>query len=199
MSGPQLIHLDPWEKMWAPYDDHIYQFVLEQIRPNDITLEIGAGDLRLARQLSNRAQWVYAVEINQSLVDQITDEIPANCQVLIGDAREIVFPEPLSVAVLLMRHCTHFALYYDKLLASSCRRLITNARWRMGIETIDLDRQRTPYQSLDIGWYACRCGAAGFKPGPPQMLTLEVADQVWELDSCPICHERRHDGTAHAH
>ena len=37
-----------WERRWAPYDELTYQEVLAQVRPDDLVLEIGAGDLRLA-------------------------------------------------------------------------------------------------------------------------------------------------------
>ena len=44
--------LDPWERMWAPYDEATYAAVLAAVGPDDILLEIGAGDLRLARRLA---------------------------------------------------------------------------------------------------------------------------------------------------
>ena len=42
-----------WESLWAPYDQATYQLVLDQIRPEDTILEIGAGDLRLAHQMAS--------------------------------------------------------------------------------------------------------------------------------------------------
>jgi hypothetical protein len=186
MSKTLLAPLDRWERMWAPYDEDTYAFVLAQIEPEDVVLDIGAGDLRLARQLTARARQVYALELNSSLINQ-ADDLPANCQVLHGDARVMSFPEGITTAVLLMRHCAHFAHYYDKLRAGTCRRLITNARWGMGVETLHLHCPRIAYQELDMGWYACRCGKTGFKPGSPELLTDAVFDLICELDSCPAC------------
>ena len=45
-----------WEAMFAPYDQPTYQAVLDQIQPHDIILDIGAGDLRLARQMAQIAR-----------------------------------------------------------------------------------------------------------------------------------------------
>ncbi len=58
MSMPQslvpgtLRDLDPWEARWAPYDEATYAAVLAAIRPDDVVLDIGAGDLRLARRMA---------------------------------------------------------------------------------------------------------------------------------------------------
>lgn len=179
--------VESWEWVWAPYDAPIYDLVLEQLEENDIVLDIGAGDLRLSRQMAARVKRVYALEINQRLLEQSSKKLPANLQIITGDARALTFPQTITTAVLLMRHCTHFALYFDKLRAGGCRQLITNARWGINVETIDLDAPRRSYQTLDIGWYACRCGHRGFKTGSPDALTETIADLVWEVDSCPDC------------
>lgn len=179
--------VDAWEWIWAPYDARTYELVLEQIDANDIVLEIGAGDLRLSRQIAQQAKWIYALEINEPLLERSSNDLPANMQTIIGDARLSPFPDNITVAVLFMRHCTHFSLYFDKLQAGACQRLITNARWGMNVETINLNALHRSYQELEIGWYACRCGNCGFKSGPSQVLTEEIAGQVWELDSCPAC------------
>lgn len=173
--------------MWAPYDAPTYQLVLNQITSDDIVLEIGAGDLRLSRQMADRAKWVYALEQNRSLLERSSRQLPANLELIAGDARSLPFPANVTTAVLLMRHCTHFSLYFDKLRDIGCQRLITNARWGMNVETIQMNRPRRPYRSLKIGWYACRCGNCGFKPGPPQAVTEVIANQVWEVDSCSLC------------
>ncbi|HSK65767.1 MAG TPA: hypothetical protein VK888_02485, partial [Anaerolineales bacterium] len=52
-----------WEAMHAHYDQPTYQAVLDQLSSKDIVLEIGAGDLRLARQMARFARKVYAVEV----------------------------------------------------------------------------------------------------------------------------------------
>ena len=59
-----------WEAMYAPYDQPTYQAVLDQLGPQDVILDIGAGDLRLSRQMARIARKVYAVEINRQVLDQ---------------------------------------------------------------------------------------------------------------------------------
>ena len=181
------IREEEWEWTWAPYDAPTYQLVLEQIEPGDIVLDIGAGDLRMSSQIAARARWVYALEINDLLWRGMSSALPANLQVITGDARVIPFADNITTAVLLMRHCTHFSLYFDKLQDAGCRRLITNARWGVGVEKIDLDGPRCSYDMIPFGWYACHCGSRGFKPGPAESLTEIIADRVWELSSCPSC------------
>lgn len=195
MNNPEPDHrtLTPadWERMWAPYDEGTYSAVLACIRPDDVVLDIGAGDLRLALRMAAVARRVYAIEIQPGLLAQAgLNRIrprPANLGVLCGDARRLPFPPGLTVGVLLMRHCRHFSLYAGQLQAAGARRLITNARWRMGVEAIDLCAPRLPFDRLDLGWYACWCGASGFKPGPPERLTPDLASAVHEVSGCPDC------------
>ena len=183
--------LDKWESMWAPYDAELYAEVLQQIAPDDHILDIGAGDLRLGLQLARRSAKVYALEINWRLLQQAAKHLPANLNLLVGDARFLPFPKDVTTAVLLMRHCTHFSLYFDKLRATNCRTLLTNARWGLGLEVVDLRAARPMFEALDMGWYACRCGHAGFKSGPPQFLDERNIDLVSETDSCPVCQAAR--------
>ena len=49
-----------WELHWAPYDPATYQMVLEQLLPDDVVLDIGAGDLRLAR-LGERVENLFVI------------------------------------------------------------------------------------------------------------------------------------------
>jgi SAM-dependent methyltransferase len=173
--------------MWAPYDEPTYTAVLAHIAADDVVLDIGAGDLRLTRAIAQRARSVIAIEQNAALLAEATRDLPANCMVVQGDAREVLFPQGITAAVLLMRHCAHFGLYVHKLLACGCRRLITNARWGLAPEVIDLRADRRPYTSLVLGWYACLCGGVGFVPGPAAALTVALADQIREVDGCPAC------------
>ncbi len=177
-----------WEAMWSAYDEETYARALEFVPPGAAVLDIGAGDLRLARRMAARARVVYAIERDPALLD---GPRPPNLIAVCGDARALPFPDGIDTAVLLMRHCRHFALYRRKLEAAGCKRLITNARWRMGVECIDLTRQPRPYDELPLGWYACRCGAAGFRPGPTEQLTAELADIIIEVDRCPECVNQR--------
>lgn len=177
-----------WEARWAPYDDDTYRRALAFVPPGAVVLDIGAGDLRFARQLAGRARLVYAVERRPEL---LSGGAPANVRVVCADARDWPFPPALDAAVLLMRHCAHFALYRRKLEAVGCRLLITNARWRMGVERIDLGAPARPYVDAPPGWYACRCGATGFRVAPVEALTAAVLTEVCEVESCPECQHGR--------
>ncbi len=179
-----------WEMLYAPYDQLTYQAVLDRIRPNDILLDIGAGDLRLSKQMAMLARKVYAVEINARVLDQasaVRDPLPANLMPIHADARAFDFPSDITAGVLLMRHCTCFGLYAAKLQKAGATRLITNARWRMGVEEVDLLTQRRSFAETDIGWYACLCGAAGFKEGPMEYWSMEMDRRTNEVSDCPRC------------
>ncbi len=190
---PSLPPLSDWEAAWAPYDEDTYTAVLAAIQPDDVVLDIGAGDLRLARRIAAVAGRVVAIEQQPDLTG---GPCPPNLTILHGDARALPFPPDVSVAVLLMRHCTHLALYLDRLTAvgSRCRTLITNARWGFGVEQIDLRTPRIPFDVVACGWYACRCGATGFIPGPPAALTAEREAQIHEVASCPGCRNTHVNG-----
>jgi len=178
-----------WESRWAPYDPPTYQAVLDELNSNDIVLEIGAGDLRLACQMALICKKVYAIEIQTGLVQPGSPFLPDNLISILGDALEIPFPAEITTAVLLMRHCTHFHLYTNKLKAAGCQRLITNARWRMGVETIQLQKPRQAYEDISIGWYACWCGATGFIIGNANLLNPEVEATIHEVVDCPQCRD----------
>lgn len=177
-----------WEAQWAPYDEPTYLEALAHIRPGAIVLDIGAGDLRFAHMAASRANFIYAVERRPELAAlAATADLPANVEVICADARTLPFPEDIDTAVLLMRHCAHFGLYVGKLEAVGCRRLITNARWGFGVECIDLSRPAQSFATLDAGWYACRCGATGFREGSPAELSQTHLENIAEVATCPAC------------
>jgi hypothetical protein len=180
-----------WETLWAPYDQPTYQAVLGLLKPDDIVLEIGAGDLCLAIQMAKATQKVYAIEIQQLLLDRAlkstSEPLPGNLILIRGDACSLPFPSGIIIGVLLMRHCTHFHFYVNKLKRAGCQKLITNARWRMGVEMILLQEPRAPFDKVPIGWYACWCGAVGFKPGPAGLFTPDQEAAVHEVADCPQC------------
>jgi hypothetical protein len=177
-----------WERMWAPYDETIYGQVLAWLNPDDVVLDIGAGDLRLARRMARRAKHIYAIELNQELVTMVTSPLAANnLTVIWGDAYQVPFPSNISVAVLLMRHCRGFSRLLAKLRYVGCQRLITNARWRIGVELIDLRVHPIPFQAATLGWYACECGSTGFVQGPADMITMQIESAVQEVSNCPAC------------
>ena len=176
-----------WEAAFAPYDAETYQFVIDRIGPQDVVFDIGAGDLRLARRLAVIAKRVYAVERNAGVLFQ-SDRCarPANLMIVCADALTWPCPPDVTIGVLLMRHCAHVADYIARLKANGCARLITNARWKMGVEVIDL-RSGVSYDPKRMGWYACECGAVGFTPGDVSAITAPLLDKVIEVVSCPRC------------
>ena len=173
-----------WEAAWAAYDESTYHAALDYIGPADVVLDIGAGDLRFARQAARRARSVIAIERRPELL--LAGPSPDNLTVICADALKVPFPPGISVAVLLMRHCCHFAEYIAKLRGTGCRRLVTNARWGMSVEHISLVRQ--PHHStIGPGWYACMCGAVGFKPGLAEAITTSTLNSVPSVETCPAC------------
>ena len=184
---------DDWEYRWAVYDAPTYQAVLNHILPNDIILEIGAGDLRLAREIAQIARKVYAVEINAKVLDQglmSGHPLASNIIPICADARTLDFPLDVTTGVLLMRHSTHFQLYAEKLKSAGCEKLITNARWRMDVECIPLQSPRINFEQIEIGWYACWCGQTGFKSGPVEKITPELDAIIYDVVGCPNCLKR---------
>ncbi len=170
---------DEWENAFAPYDEATYDAALAALQPDDVALDIGAGDLRFAKRAALRVKQVIALEQRAELLPKAT---PPNLRVICADARTVAFPQNITCAVLLMRHCRHFALYRDKLERAGCARLITNARWGMSVEVISLQAPRQKFSDAPCGWYACRCGAVGFKEGSGAR-----DDVVTEMEFCPRC------------
>jgi predicted RNA methylase len=184
------VFIRDWEAVFAPYDEEIYRTVLAQIAPHDVVLDIGAGDLRLTKRVAAVARRVYAIERDPAVLAKADRGTwPANLIVICADALTTSFPADVTTAILLMRHCTHehFAAYLQRLSAlRRCQRLITNARWKMDVEVIDL-RSGGLYDPDRAGWYACRCGSIGFTPGNPTVITPQVLAAVIDVVSCPQC------------
>jgi hypothetical protein len=177
--------LDPWEARWAAYDEPTYRAALSFVQPTDTILDIGAGTLQFARMAAKIARRVYAVELQASLLSNQLS-LPDNLVVICADARTTPWPKDVTLGVLLMRHCTHFRLYAARLQALGCERLVTNARWRMGVELVQLTGCRQ-WQTVSAGWYACLCGATGFIETEPALLTETHMEQAAEVASCPEC------------
>ncbi|TAH50132.1 MAG: rRNA adenine methyltransferase [Chloroflexota bacterium] len=170
-----------WEAMFAPYDDQTYSDALAFLKPNDIVLDIGAGDLRFANQAAARVEYIFAIEQRAELLQ---NRVAPNIQVIHADARRVEFPKNISAAILLMRHCRHFSLYREKLKAVRCNKLITNARWGMHVEVIDLRAPPLSFVNLAGGWYACACGSVGFK----ENITF-THSEITQVKNCPVCFE----------
>lgn len=176
-----------WEAHWAPYDEPTYQAALSFVQPDDVVLDIGAGDLRLARRMARIAARVFAIERQPNLLSNVSTPMrAANLTVICADARQIPWPAGITLGVLLMRHCTHFEFYAKRLRGIGCKRLVTNTRWGMAVELVDLG-PRLAWNEATIGWYACLCGQTGFIPGPPDQLTEAVIERVNEMEYCPAC------------
>jgi predicted RNA methylase len=181
--------IQDWEAAFAPYDEATYQFVVEHVTAQDVVLDIGAGDLRLARRLAEVARKVYAVERNAEVLPLDRSSWPDRLIVVNADAWHWPLPSDVSAAVLLMRHCTpeHFAQVVQRLITETqCQRLFTNARWKMGVEEVQI-RSGMTYDPDQMSWYACRCGAIGFTPGDPQAINEKTLTEVIEVTSCPNC------------
>lgn len=176
-----------WESRWAVYAEEDYQFVIDRIGSQDVVLDIGAGDLQLARRLASIVKKVYAIERNPQILAQSDRSRGfSNLKVICADALTYPFPNDVTVGVLLMRHCAHFSEYATRLIEAGCPRLITNARWGMGVEAIDL-RSGVSYDPDRMGWYACRCGSIGFTPGDPQLIDQQILESGLEVIDCPKC------------
>lgn len=177
-----------WEMLWSPYDEQTYAAVLNELRSPDMVLDIGAGDLRLARRMAAVVRQVIAWEIQPEMIEQGTvTPLPTNLAPVLTDARQEPIPSGVNVAVLLMRHCTNFRLYAEKLAAVGCHWLLTNARWGLDVEKIDLLAERVSFTAVALGWFACQCGHTGFVPGPPEQLTPEIERVIHEVYDCPKC------------
>jgi SAM-dependent methyltransferase len=178
--------LTDWEGWFSPYAHETHDAVLSHIAPDDVVLEIGAGDLRLALRMAERVHRVYAVEVNPLVVGSALDTIglrmPRNLHVICANALDFPIPSGITVGVLLMRHCQHFGQYFKRLQAAECQRLLTNARWRSGVEVVDLKASRLPFERVREGWYACCCGAVGYVGSGTCADALPV-----EVATCPAC------------
>jgi hypothetical protein len=183
---PGTLQPSDWEALWAPYDEATYDAALDFVQSRDVVLDIGAGDLRFALRAAGRARKVVAVERNRAPLQALPREMPGNLSVVCADALTWPFPEGITVGVLLMRHCRHFQDYVKRLRAVGCRRLITNARWGMAVECVSLEPQ-TPYWAAPPGWYACSCGAVGFKAAPAEELTADALAATLSVEDCPAC------------
>lgn len=175
-----------WEAMWAPYDEATYGAALAFLEPGDVVLDIGAGDLRFARRAARLVRQVVAIDRNRNVLRAAVDDVPGNLRVVCADALAWPFPEGITTGVLLMRHCRHFQDYVARLRAVGCRRLVTNARWGMDVECVPLAPQ-TPYWSAPPGWYACACGAVGFKTAAAEEINGEALRTSLSVEDCPAC------------
>jgi hypothetical protein len=167
---------------------------MDLLEPSDVVLDIGAGDLRFARQAATSVRKVFAIERNPEVLasgPRGAEGDPANLTVVCADALSAPFPEGITTGILLMRHCCHFKAYISRLRAAGCRWLITNARWGMDVERIPLGPQPS-FGGIPGGWYACVCGAVGFKAALPEGGS-EGLEKTISVEDCPACLSSRMD------
>lgn len=178
-----------WSARWAPYSDDTYRDALAALHPGQTVLDIGAGDLRFARMACALGCRIVAVERRVEIVRRglASAPLPEGLAVVIADLRVWPFPPAVDAAVLLMQYCADYALIVRKLREAGCPTLVTNARWRLGVEVVPL-AEAAPFTPGVVGWFACvRCGHTGFAPLPPASLTPEVAERITNVEGCPAC------------
>jgi hypothetical protein len=196
--------LADWATVWAPYDDDTYAQALGYVRTlpaaSTTVLDIGAGDLRFARQLATHGYRVLAIEQQAALIEQALRrcECPPNMLVIVADAVRWPFPR-VDVAVLLMQYTHDYAAYVQKLRAVGCQWLITNARWRLGVECIPLS-PAAAFDASHPGPYACvRCGHTGFVDGPPEFFDRDHPLASRNVETCPNCPPAAAGGQRNTH
>ncbi len=59
----------------------------------------------------------------------------------------------------------------------------------MSVEAVDLLTERISFYEIGIGWYACLCGATGFKVGPAEQWSNEMDKKMHEVVDCPQCEQ----------
>ena len=65
------------------------------VQPNEVVLEIGAGDGRLTKLLAQKAKKVIAIEIDEKFKPDL-EQLPQNVELIIGDALEFLERKPLK-------------------------------------------------------------------------------------------------------
>lgn len=98
------------EGFFVPEENN-YQTVLDNVKPDDVIFDVGAGDLRLDLLLSEKVKKVYAVEINPETVGNTLKIIgldkPANLTVICGNGFEMELPSDVTLITNLMIHRKH--------------------------------------------------------------------------------------------
>jgi len=93
---------------WFLPEDKEYSKVLRFIEPNDVVLDIGAGNFALDFLLSERCKKVYAVEVNPTVVKDALDligmNLPRNLIIICGNGLDFPIPKDVNTLVMLLRH-----------------------------------------------------------------------------------------------
>jgi len=92
-------------------DRRYYGKILSCIRPYDVVLDAGAGDLRFSLALAKRASKVYAVEINPKVIGPalttIGYDLPSNVIPICADVFRWPVPADVTTVVCIMIHRVH--------------------------------------------------------------------------------------------
>lgn len=99
-----------WEGWFLP-ESYLYPKVLANIEPNDVILDIGAGNFALSLLMAKKARKVYAIEVNPLVVKRALEiiglDLPRNLILICGNALEFPIPKDVNTLVILMRHFQH--------------------------------------------------------------------------------------------
>ncbi len=106
---------DPSRDEWQKPHDVVMAL---DLKPTDTIADIGAGTGYFARRFAMHAGKVYAVDIDQKLLDIAAKDAPANLKTVLATADDPRLPDG-SVDVIffcdVLHHIEHRAAYYPKL------------------------------------------------------------------------------------
>ena len=93
---------------WFLPEDKEYNIVLPYIEPNDIVLDIGAGNLAFDLLLAEKCKKVYAVELNPEVLGDalktIRYDLPRNLIAICANGVDFPVPKDVTCLVMLLRH-----------------------------------------------------------------------------------------------
>ena len=92
-------------------DRRYYSRIFAKVKPGEVVLDAGAGDLRFALALATKVKKVYAVEINPKVLGAaltvIGYDLPSNVIPICADAFEWPVPADVTIVTCIMIHRTH--------------------------------------------------------------------------------------------
>lgn len=92
-------------------ESQYYRSVLDNLRPDDVVFDVGAGDMRLSYLMANRCHHVTAVEVNPSTLGWGLVALgigkPPNLTPIVGNAFKVAIPERVTLITYLVRHSQH--------------------------------------------------------------------------------------------
>ncbi|MEZ0320201.1 MAG: 16S rRNA (adenine(1518)-N(6)/adenine(1519)-N(6))-dimethyltransferase RsmA [Pyrobaculum sp.] len=73
-------------------DGEVARYIAGLVPEGLDVIEVGPGRGALTFLLAERARWVYAIEVDQRLAEELRRSAPPNVEVVVGDALEIEWP-----------------------------------------------------------------------------------------------------------